>query len=271
VLPPVVDLLAGRAVTGLVSAADVTPSAEASGTPSPSATPGAGLAATSSAWAPTTSQFWLVVTVFVVLTALWGGLVTYNLLAGGRALRRTQEVLGLRPMKRGVVGRVQDFTARDPGTLSDPEMALLRRATRSASMGSTRLTRTLLALLTFSLISGLVVVIFTEDNADDLRKQTATALLTFLATIGGFYFGSDTAQRNQGTGRGPSVPPTDGKTPGNTAHDQHPGNGKDNADSQVGAHPPAGAGAGPASVSADPGQAAGGPGAPAAPPPASLI
>lgn len=194
-------------VAGLLSVAPTpTPSASATAsataTPSPTVSPVASQAST--AWLPTTAQFLLVVIFFVLVTAVWVGLVTYNQLASGRTLRRTQEVLGLRPFRRGLPAA----PPRTVAALDEQELALLTRATKAATMRGTPLTRQLLALLTFSLIAGLVLVIFTENGADDLRKQTATALLTFLATIGGFYFGSDTAQR----GAKPAQPPNDSPT-----------------------------------------------------------
>jgi hypothetical protein len=161
-------------VAGLALAAPpVTPTASPTVTPTPTASVSPVVSQASTAWLPTLAQFWLVVIFFVLVTAVWVGLVTYNQLASGRTLKRTQEVLGLRPIRRAL----QQQTSRQVADLTVQELDLLKRATRAATMRGTPLTRQLLALLTFSLIAGLVLVIFTENGADDLRKQTATALL----------------------------------------------------------------------------------------------
>jgi hypothetical protein len=98
--------------------------------------------------------------------------------------------------------------------MSPDELALASAFERPPA-GTEGLTRTLLALLVLSLVGlALATVLVSVDT--DLRNTIVTALLSILAAIAGFYFGSRTAQtsaeqatrqqRDSGPPREPQAP-----------------------------------------------------------------
>ena len=90
-----------------------------------------------------------------------------------------------------VLARITAKTA--DGTPMSPDELALASAFERPPAGTEGLTRTLLALLVLSLVGlALATVLVSVDT--DLRNTIVTALLSILAAIAGFYFGSRTAQ-----------------------------------------------------------------------------
>jgi Putative Ig domain len=97
---------------------------------------------------------------------------------------------------------------------------LIAKLATSARSGK-RTTRTVLAIVGFSLLGVVLIAIFglSGQGVRDLRSQVVAAVTTLVATIAGFYFGAETA-RNQGSQAGPGgtapVFKNDPKDPGFT-------------------------------------------------------
>jgi hypothetical protein len=113
---------------------------------------------------------------------------------------------------------------------SNAEVRALVRDLREPR-GVRGLTRSLIAILIIVLVGFALAyaTIATGSGADDLRKTIVTSLLTVLATVSGFYFGSLGSQNSAeaARGNGTSVPTSTPSPP--TAPDTAPSSASDTA------------------------------------------
>ena len=175
--------------------------------PAPSQTPSTPASVNSSAL-----PSWLLVSLLIVVIAIIAAmfaLTFYNLSAPRSTLKN---VLGIKPRLPGrgkpnagetAIAKLYD-KADDKQAVSQKVLDTL---SLSARVGK-RTTRTTLAITGFALLGLILVALFGLSGSDvhDLRTQTVAALTTLVATIAGFYFGS------QGGGGGGGSAPTESAT-----------------------------------------------------------
>jgi hypothetical protein len=126
---------------------------------------------------------------FVVAIAGLVVVATYAVLwlnhrAAVRVQRQVAIIIGSDP------NMYRDYSAADKGALI---------ASVHAHTGARGTTRTVIALLVMALagVALAATLVSGASDAQDLRKTIITALLTFLAVIGGFYFGTRAVQDSQ--------------------------------------------------------------------------
>jgi hypothetical protein len=145
----------------------------------------------------------------VVLLALVAGIIVamfvltmYNMSAPRSTLKNLLGIKG-----RGILRRKTEETPIDAlakqgiDTKSIVSQRILTTLSLSAQV-NTRTTRTTLAIAGFALLGVAVVVVFaiTGQGVRDLRTQVVAGLVTLVASIAGFYFGSQTATDKQDGG-----------------------------------------------------------------------
>ena len=111
------------------------------------------------------------------------------------------------------------LAAQELGSTSELATAKLLKSLSLSARVNTRTTRTTLATVGFALLGVVVIVVFAISGAGvrDLRSQVVAGVITLVATIGGFYFGSRSssdgaaaaaAAPNAGDPAVPPSPPT---------------------------------------------------------------
>jgi hypothetical protein len=139
---------------------------------------------------------WLLVSLLVVvgLVILSGFILTAYSLSAPRST--LQKIIG----KAGKQGVKDEFMTSQ-----------LIKSLATAARSGRRTTRTTLAIVGFSLLGVVVVAVFglSGQGVRDLRSQVIAAITTLVATIAGFYFGTEAA-RNQGAQA--QAPPTSAPT-----------------------------------------------------------
>jgi hypothetical protein len=134
----------------------------------------------------------LLVFVGLIVVAMFA-LTFYNLSAPRSTLKN---VLGQK--RRGLLGTL-GFTAPKNANANTPPVSqhVIDSLGLAARVGK-RTTRTTLAITGFSLLGVIVVAVFgvSGEGVRDLRNQVVTAVTTLVATIAGFYFGSDAGKNS---------------------------------------------------------------------------
>lgn len=100
-------------------------------------------------------------------------------------------------------------------TMTADQLKELKGILQESPVGTRGLTRALVALTVLTGVGiALVLTLFSEaSDAVDLRKTIIASLLSILATITGFYFGSRVSQEAAARGAPPSPPPGVGPQP----------------------------------------------------------
>lgn len=138
----------------------------------------------------------LLIVVVVVILAMFA-LTFYNLSAPRSTLRN---LLGLKPRLLGSQRKAGIDTLLEHVDEQAVNQHLLNTLSLSARVGK-RTTRATLAITGFALLGLILVALFGLSGTDvhDLRTQVVAALTTLVASIAGFYFGS---QGSTGGGSG---------------------------------------------------------------------
>jgi hypothetical protein len=156
---------------------------------------------------PTTTDYvsalpsWMLVALLILVAAVIAAmfiLTFYNLSAPRSTLKN---LLGLRRADRrnatATRPHLLDAAAQDR-VVGQPVIEALSMAARVGK----RTTRTTLAITGFALLGVALVAVFgiSGQGMREIRGQVVTAIITLVAAIAGFYFGSESAARGAGTG-----------------------------------------------------------------------
>jgi hypothetical protein len=133
-----------------------------------------------------------------VIVLLWAVPLVLDLWMTDR--RRREERPLVEHLLKAATARGSDLTTRELTTLA----GLLKTPPR----GIQGLTRSLVALSIISLVGLTLAATIVSDATDssDLRKTVVSSLLTVLATVSGFYFGSRVAQSSAEQARTDTTP-----------------------------------------------------------------